>query len=332
MRTGLLVLTLAAVAAGQTPPPAAVGPQSATVQAPPSGGLFSLDVRAVDRAWRPVLDLRAEDLVLSVDNVVRPIRELHFEPAALTERAIVLVFDEPTISGDRSAQTAARAFLGKLNPRDGVALVTLAGAQVGFTTERGPIRRALDRVESIHIALSNRTCRDAANFGRPVLLQLIDVLERLVTIPGPKTVVFVSGGVPAGNRLDCAVMLQNIERAIALADVSLYVVESLDGPAGTGLFGLQDLARLAGGELFRDANGAGRAFDQILRETATRYRIGFEVLDTERDGARHSIRITAPKKKDVFLRYRWSFVAPPQGVTLSKAFNTKVAKDTKNFR
>jgi hypothetical protein len=157
-------------------------------------------------------------------------------------------------------------------------------------------------------------------------LGLRDLLKGLAALPGPKTVVLVSGGMLSsdrvGGRPDVTSLLKTAGRDAAAADAMLYVLQ-LDNhffqTAGTtnskgaryaeDLFlnetrdaqamanGLMQVAGEAGGAYFRVTAGTGElAFNRVLRETSAYYLLGVEPQTSDRDGRVHYIRVKTDAK------------------------------------
>jgi VWFA-related protein len=160
------------------------------------------------------------------------------------------------------------------------------------------------------------------------LRELLHMVERL---PGRKTVVLVSSGLLAsdrvGGRLDLTRESIELARAAAAAGATLYVLQldtrfldafSVDrGVTSPSFFrdsaalgrGLELLAGASGGALFRVTTGADFAFDRVLRETAAYYLLAVEVAESDRDGGSHGIRVKV-KQRGATVRSRAEVVIP----------------------
>ena len=161
MRTALVVLTAVLLAA------AGGRPSDQTVF---RGGidLVQADAVVLDAQGRPVPTLKASDFTLLVDGQPRDIESVEYIDASATTplpagpssaspaagvrppmRHVIFVADDGALStgGARSATQAARKVLDRLGPFDRVALLSIpSGPAVDFTTEREPVRAALDKV------------------------------------------------------------------------------------------------------------------------------------------------------------------------------------------
>jgi VWFA-related protein len=133
---------------------------------------------------------------------------------------------------------------------------------------------------------------------------LMDLIARLKTIDGPKTVALLSEGLIAEPQL---VDLTLLGAAAQEARVTIYVLQ-LEQPlmditteqmSPTLLEDIQlresGLARLAGssrGALFRLAGSDQAPFERILRELSGYYLLAFEATDTDRNGKPHRIDVS----------------------------------------
>jgi hypothetical protein len=168
-----------------------------------------------------------------------------------------------------------------------------------------------------------------------------DLLRGLATLDGPKTVVLVSAGllpsgveVPVDGTPGCAVTsvdphaYRDVEIAASAARAQFYIVQPRyfltaagDVPKGLPGFlgypdyhayldgqldGLQDVAGVTGGELFRLSGTADAVFTRIRMETSAYYVLAFAPLASEADGKPHTIQIRLDRK-GVTVRARPSF-------------------------
>jgi len=147
---------------------------------------------------------------------------------------------------------------------------------------------------------------------------IMDMILRLKTIDGPKTVVLLSEGLIAEPRL---VDLAPLSAAAQEARVNIYVLQ-LETPIvdvtterisptvvediQLRADGLARLAGAAGGALFRLAGSDAAPFNRILREQSGYYLLAFEPTDSDRDGRPHHIDL-AVKRSGATLRARDAF-------------------------
>jgi VWFA-related protein len=168
---------------------------------------------------------------------------------------------------------------------------------------------------------------------RDRLVALQGLMKDLARLPGPKTVVLVSGGLTAAlasTDPESSFLLKNIPDLAAVAQVNLYSfyiperakafdAESrnpknlLDTDERTRAAGLERLTGLAGGALFELTAGAGWAFARVAREISAHYLLGLEPVDSDRDGKAHDIRVKVARE-GVTLRARQRFAIPTASV------------------
>jgi len=148
---------------------------------------------------------------------------------------------------------------------------------------------------------------------------LINLLRRLETIDGPKTVALLSEGLVAEPRL---MDLTPLGVAAQAARASVYVLQietplfeastdrispTLVEDAGIRTDGLSWLAGVTGGAFFRLAGSDPAPFARILRELSGYYLLAFEAVDSDRDGRPHRIALSVRRDATVRFRERFRF-------------------------
>jgi VWFA-related protein len=153
---------------------------------------------------------------------------------------------------------------------------------------------------------------------RNSLVALRYLFERVATSETPKTIVFISEGLLLGrDRADVAW----VGPRASAAHIILYVLQ-LDTPEmdASQRFtspsrsqdrdilrgGLEELAGLARGDVFRVVGEADFAFQRLGLELSGYYLLSFEPEPGDRDGKAHKIRIDV-RRKDLTLRARREF-------------------------
>jgi len=249
----------------------------------------------------------------------------------LTGRTLVLVFDHEHIrpTNERAAVDAAIRAMDGLTPVDRVALVTIPNGriEVNLTTEHDRVRRALPDVVGRDTDVPDGIAKPEIGC---TLVRLIDLLRGMEQIAGPKTFVLVSEGFACDQRgrLDNRRDLNDLASVAASVRAQFYVVqpnntmlidasrklarglpdaELVRRDSATNM--LEDIAGVTGGDLFRLSGTADAVFQRILRETSAYYELGFEPLESERNGKDHSISVRVNRPK-VTLRARSSFAIP----------------------
>jgi len=184
-----------------------------------------------------------------------------------------------------------------------------------------------------------RACEDHRR-STQTLKQLADFLTGIRTHDGLKTVVLTSSGMqPQGveispaNALGCAMLTVDpaafvqVGTLAAAARAQFYVIQPQSFPMAAGdgrgepgfygyrdvhaylddqLRGIEDVAGVTGGELFRVSGQADAIFAKVARQSSSYYLLGFAPAAGEADGKRHKIALTTTRK-DVTIRARPAF-------------------------
>jgi VWFA-related protein len=162
--------------------------------------------------------------------------------------------------------------------------------------------------------------------------------QALAGMPGPKTLVLISGGFSAANsggRKDVAEHMRRIATAAAAARISVYSIyfanrhqgydasvarrpysADLEEDRRLRTAGLGELTGRAGGALFEVVAGAHFAFDRVASETSAHYLLGLEPATRDRDGKPHEIEVMV-LRKGVEVRARRQFVMAAASVAAS---------------
>jgi VWFA-related protein len=155
---------------------------------------------------------------------------------------------------------------------------------------------------------------------------LRDLLAGLVVIEGPKSLILLSEGLHLeglGGELDDIAALAGIGRVsinVLLMDVPRFeVTQAQMPPTATEdrelqVQGLETLAGMSRGSLFRVIGTGDSIFERLSSETSAYYMLGVEQASTDRDGKRHRIDVEV-RRKGVTLRSRRAFVlsGKPEG-------------------
>jgi VWFA-related protein len=154
---------------------------------------------------------------------------------------------------------------------------------------------------------------------RDALLSLRNAMERLAKTPEPKTVVFVSEGIYLDRDTSD---LNWLAPTAARGRITLYVLQleppSFDASGARvsptrnadidlAQDGLNLIAGLARGSVFRIATTADFAFNRLALELSGYYLLSFEPETGDRDGKPHKIRIGVPRRRGIEVRSRQEF-------------------------
>ena len=259
---------------------AAIGAASQTGQsAAPAAPPLLIDVVAVDRAGRPVTDLRPGELEIWINRYRVPISTLSVvapSPDATTGRVVGLLLDDLTLAPAivPRARDAARRFVEQMRPGDQVAIVTLSGSEVRATSDRARLLQAV-------ASYSPRT----AGVLRADLLSA-QILETITSLSHQlaeasdrkKTIVAIGAAWLFDTPIPPPTVAHDLRRewtaamrATALAHVSVYVID----PSGVGMSrtagGSSGFAGETGGYAFTNTNDLTGAVDRILGEADSYY-------------------------------------------------------------
>jgi VWFA-related protein len=340
--------------------------------------LVVVDLAAVMNDGRPVTDLTAAELQLTVDGRSRPFSQFAFVRAAAggatltaapnvspaaeaatlaaatpSGRSFYIIFDEGSMrpGDERQPQLAAIRLVESLSAADKVAVVTLhtgvtstdlSSDKVRHVSALRLVRGRLPIPPGTGDQALQRACLDFERSNRS-LVQLTDFLTSLRHADGPKTVIVVSSGwLPPSSRTNtssgpsCARTSVGFDgynalgRAAAEGRAQLYLIQphgflieaggQMREPLFFGhssyhdylddqLIGLETLAGVTGGELFRVSGEADRVFARIVLESSAYYLLTFESLASERDGKLHKISVKT-SRRNVTIRSRPTFAIP----------------------
>jgi VWFA-related protein len=242
-----------------------------------------IDAVAVDRNGLTVPDLKREDLEVWILGYRVPIETLTaVTPADDTARSIVLLLDDLTLEPALvpRAREAARRFISRMLPGDQMTVVTLNGPSVESTGDRARLTRSVD---AYNVRASSVMRPDT--LAEHVLGTIASLSRQLAEARGPRKTIVAIGPAwlfdtpipPPTIGRDLRREWTEAMRAMALAHVTLYVID----PSGVGgsrtSGGASGFARETGGFTFSNTNDLNDAADRIMREAGSYYLI--EVTD-----------------------------------------------------
>jgi VWFA-related protein len=165
-----------------------------------------------------------------------------------------------------------------------------------------------------------RVTRELEQNTHSSLVALNEFLNGLAAIEGPKAIVYIAGTLISFP--DTHIDLEDVARAAARARAQMFIVqphdtistsERRDSSTTTSadinirVSGLQDLAGVTGGELFRMSGTGDLVFNRIADQIASHYLIGFEPRAEDYNGKPHKIQITTTRR-DTDIRARPMFI------------------------
>jgi VWFA-related protein len=215
--------------------------------------------------------------------------------------------------------------------------ISVAEATALRAREAVRVQEIIGRECPLREVVNNPTCRDELFQEAGVIVQQLEyqavrsitgiegVLEAMATLPGRKTLMLVSAGLPmsraAGAQPNPSSAIDAIARRAAAANINLYVLymnvhflrafSAEYGRRHNSLFdditmfgyGLEQFADSGGGAFFQVEVDSDPFVDRALRETSASYVLGVDVRAEDRDGKPHFIRLNV-KQRGATVRYR----------------------------
>ncbi len=237
-----------------------------------------IDAVAVDRRGNPVTDLKREDLEVWINGYRSPIQTLAAVTPANEERAgrlFVLLLDDVTVDPRMVPRVRAvgRRFVNRMLPEDRMAVVLLNGGLAEFTSETSRLLRRVDAYNQ------SAGFTPGDQLGAQVLTSIAEVSRQMGEgSERRKAIVAIGSGWLFDTPIPPPQVGREVRRewldavrAMAHANVNLYVID----PGGVGVAragtGTAGFARDAGGQAFINTNDLAGAVDQILREAQNYY-------------------------------------------------------------
>jgi Ca-activated chloride channel homolog len=273
--------------------------------------LVVLSAIALDKRGRPVTDLRPEEFRILEEGHPRPLQHFAHGPT-LPARLLILVDASGSMSPElktTSVRMAIVQILSALRPEDEVALAGFDDGYFGlvpFTRDHSAIEKAFADLRpwgstALHDAL-DRAAHDLASHGE-----------------GRRAVVVITDGLDTSSQS----RPQDVMARSRTLDVPIYaisVVSPVDDPgskyfaggaplgsAAQGAEVLAQYAAMSGGAAFVASDFANLklAADQIVRELAHQYRLGYVPPPGPARFRRVEVRVT---RRDVVVRTRSGYV------------------------
>ncbi|MGH9409095.1 MAG: VWA domain-containing protein [Vicinamibacterales bacterium] len=236
-----------------------------------------IDAVAYDKTGSPVLDLKPDEVEVSIGHFKVPIRAMTAVTPASDQngRLIVLLLDDTTVPFGRvqRVREVAKLFVSRMLPGDRIAVVTLDGSSTETTDEPARLDSAIDHYD----ARAGFTTMDV--LGQHVLETIASLAQQMTEAPGRrKTIVGIGSGwvfdrpipPPFAGR-DLRPEWTKAMRAMAFAHANLYAIDPT-GVGATGAYpGDQGFARETGGYAFVNTNDFKTVVTRILSESENYY-------------------------------------------------------------
>jgi VWFA-related protein len=204
-------------------------------------------------------------------------------PVVIPEHFAALMFDDAHFDTGRYedivySRNAALKYLETLQPADRVALFTSSGQyDVDFTADRSKIKAALMKIAPGQTFFYGLRPEQVA---RLIIQQCEKIIHRMSLLPGQRTLVFVSSGLPVHGADWSAV--PEVMRLVDSAIRSRVVVSGMDtrglsaaSPTTRAWEFQLDMADGTGGKFIRDTNDLDGATRQLAAAPKSRYILGF---------------------------------------------------------
>ncbi len=278
--------------------------------APAKAQVLEVDAVAVDREGKPVTDLKPEDVEIWLEGYRLPLQSLTVlsENDERRQRSIILILDDVTITPDLvpRIRRAATQAVERLQPGDRAFIGLLSGGGLVTTADPAAMRQAIDRFNVRATALSRPD-----DLSVQVFATLTNIARQFAEAPGHrKTVITIGPGWVFDTPVPPSSVSRNLReewtaalRAMALANVVLYVVD----PGGVGSSrttgGAAGLARDTGGYAFLNTNDVRGTIGRIMNEASSYYILKFEDPPFFRTAPLRKLELKT-RRKDVTLRAR----------------------------
>jgi VWFA-related protein len=242
-------------------------------------------------------------------------------PTAMPEHFAALMFDDAHFGADRYedivySRNAALKYLETLQPSDRVALFTSSGQfDIDFTSDRAKIQEALMKIAPSPIVFVGMNSDQVA---RSVIGRCDKIVSRMSILPGTRTLVFISSGLPIHGDTWSAVpdAMRLIDRAIR----SRVVISAMDtrgltaaSPATRAWEFQMDISDGTGGKFIRDTNDLDRAMRQLAATPKYIYVLGFSPDTAKVKSGFHKLEVKLPGRKlDVEARNGYYDADAPQ--------------------
>jgi hypothetical protein len=215
-------------------------------------------------------------------------------------RTIVVAVDEASFSrgAEKNVMPAITHTLDVIGPADHAALVALPGqAAIKFAGGRGDLLASVAHVVG----------RAPATAGGVSLDALTRVLNALLTLGGPKNVLFFSASAEPTRRAgeDGGAQPASLSGLVDAAAASRCVVHVVTAPGGVESSDLRALARSTGGTVTR-LTGDARDLEPLAAALLGGYVLEIEAGTGDRDGRTHALAITTTQRGvQILAATRW---------------------------
>jgi VWFA-related protein len=226
-------------------------------------------------------------------------------PAVMPEHFAALMFDDAHFESDRYedivySRNAVMKYLDTLQSSDRVALFTSSGQfDVDFTSDRTKIREALMKIAPSPILFVGMNPDQVA---RSVIGRCDKIVSRMSILPGTRTLVFISSGLPIQGKTWSAV--PDAMRLIDHAIRSRVVMSGMDtrglsvqSPTTRPWEFQMDVSDGTGGKFIRDTNDLDGVVRQLAATPKYIYVLGFSPDTDKAKSGFHKLEVKLPGRK-----------------------------------
>jgi VWFA-related protein len=341
--------------------PAAVPAQQTTPVFKAESNLVLVPVVVRDSRGEAVATLTKDDFQLFADGKLRDISSFAVEetsgraaedrsvgdgpkaaPMVMPEHFAALMFDDAHFSIRNREdivypRNAALKYLETLQPADRVAMYTSSGQfEVDFTADRAKIKDALMKLAPAPPGAFFGL--DADQVARLVIAHCDQIVKRMSILPGQRTLVFISSGLPLQGRIGSAVpdTMRLIDRAIR-SRVMISAMDtrglSLVPPTSRAWEFQLRVSDGTGGKFIRDTNDLDGAVRELAATPRHIYVLGFSPEEAIANSGFHKLEVKLRKglKLEVEARAGYYDAGAPEVAGKSKAPAPAAAAETPRY-
>jgi VWFA-related protein len=253
-------------------------------------------------------------------------------PVTIPDHFVALQFDDlhmksgPGNIGDFAdlvySRDAALKFLDVLQPADRIAIFTTSNeVKLDFTSDRTRLREALLRIRPPFpkpaMGSACQVQRDIELQSRAVVMQAGDIVRRMASLPGRRTVVLISSGLVLYDVGACPwTLVPETMQLIGNAVRSRVVFNGLDarGLALSSGFSYQmfqaQMTYGTGGRFISDTNDLNGAVRRLAASPKYIYVLGFSPEPLKPDGSFHELKVKLASGAKLDLQARKGYWAP----------------------
>jgi VWFA-related protein len=265
-----------------------------------------IDAVFVDGKGNVVTDVRRDEVEVWIGHFLVPIEQfISVTPdndAGRHSRFIVLMLDDITTPIDQvpRVKEVATHIIKQMGPDDHVAIVTLGGSGMESTGDQGPLMQAIDH----YYPRATGVLRPDI-LGEQVLKTITDLSEQLAKAGDQRKTIIAIGRSdffdrpipPPSYGMDLEPQWKEAMRAMALANTSLYVIDStMLGARFMPDSGQAGFAHASGGQAYIGVNDMSGVADKILAEASNYYLIGVHAPPVGKKAELRDLQIKIKRK------------------------------------